>query len=136
MNLKKATRRLCQRMMNPYPKSDIRYVPTIEESIDNNKNVKLEDAKKFYTDFYGASAATLLGNCMSGGFLSSRLAVRIRQKEGISYGVGSNVSGSPFYKSGSFMTYAIYAPENAKKLEKAFYEKSKKWSTKVSRPTN
>jgi zinc protease len=71
--------------------------------------------------------ALLLGNYMlGGGFLSSRLAVRIRQKEGISYGVGSNVTGSPFDKSGSFMTYAIYAPENAEKLEKAFYEEIEK----------
>ena len=190
-----------QRMMNPYSKSDVRYVPTIEEDIENNKTVKLEDIKKFYTDFYGASAATisvvgdfdeaavrksistnfgtwkspipfkriqavfqeispansaiktpdkanalflagqnlqlqetdadypalLLGNYMlGGGFLSSRLAVRIRQKEGISYGVGSNLTGSPFDKSGSFMTYAIYAPENAEKLEKAFYEEIEK----------
>ena len=189
------------RMMNPYPKSDVRYVPTIEEDIENNKTVKLEDIKKFYSDFYGASAATisvvgdfveaavrksistnfgtwkspmpfkrikavfqeispsinaiktpdkanalflagqnlqlqetdadypalLLGNYMlGGGFLSSRLAVRIRQKEGISYGVGSSVAGSPFDKSGNFMTYAIYAPENAQKLEKAFYEEIEK----------
>ena len=63
---------------------------------------------------------------LGGGFLSSRLAVRIRQKEGISYGVGSNLTGSPFEKSGSFMTYAIYAPENAEKLEKAFYEEIEK----------
>lgn len=35
--------------------------------------------------------ALLLGNYMlGGGFLNSRLAVRIRQKEGISYGVGSS----------------------------------------------
>ncbi|WP_435353478.1 M16 family metallopeptidase [Emticicia sp. SJ17W-69] len=186
-----------QRTMNPYPKSDIRYVATIDEQLENNKAIKVEDAKKFYKDFYGASAATVsvvgdfdeatvrkiisnnfgswkspipfkriqavfqdiaptanaiktpdkanalflagqnlqlqdtdpdypglvLGNYMlGGGFLSSRLAVRIRQKEGISYGVGSNLSGSPMDKSGSFMTYAIYAPENAEKLEKAFYE--------------
>ena len=190
-----------QRTMNPYPKSDVRYVPTIEEDIENNKNVKLEDLKKFYNDFYGASAATIsvvgdfdetairkvisnnfgtwkspmpfkriqavyqdispsnnaiktpdkanalflagqnlplqetdadypalvMANYMlGGGFLSSRLAVRIRQKEGISYGVGSNLNGSPFDKSGSFMTYAIYAPENAEKLEKAFFEEIEK----------
>jgi zinc protease len=186
-----------QRTMNPYPKSDIRYVATIDEQLENTKAVKVEDLKKFYNDFYGASAATVsvvgdfdeanvrkiitnnfgswkspipfkriqavfqdiaptanaiktpdkanalflagqnlqlqdtdpdyaglvLGNYMlGGGFLSSRLAVRIRQKEGISYGVGSNLSGSPMDKSGNFMTYAIYAPENAEKLEKAFYE--------------
>ena len=190
-----------QRTMNPYPKSDVRYVATIDEQLEQTKAVKIEDLKKFYQDFYGASAATVsvvgdfdetevrkmistnfgswkspipfkriqavfqeiaptasaiktpdkanalflagqnlqiqdtdpdyaglvLGNYMlGGGFLSSRLAVRIRQKEGISYGVGSNVSGSPMDKSGSFMTYAIYAPENAEKLEKAFFEELNK----------
>ncbi len=67
--------------------------------------------------------ALLLGNYMlGGGFLNSRLAVRIRQKEGISYGVGSGVFASPLDKAGGFQTYAIYAPENAARLEQAFRE--------------
>ena len=44
-----------QRHLRPYPKGDVRYVPTIEESIADVKAVTLDDAKKFYTDFYGAS---------------------------------------------------------------------------------
>jgi zinc protease len=65
----------------------------------------------------------LLGNYMlGGGFLNSRLAVRIRQKEGISYGVGSNLSAGPLDKSGSFIGNAIYAPQNVAKLEAAFKE--------------
>ncbi|QKZ14110.1 M16 family metallopeptidase [Spirosoma sp. KUDC1026] len=71
--------------------------------------------------------ALVLGNYMlGGGFLNSRLAVRIRQKEGISYGVGSNISANPLDKTGSFMTYAIYNPENAERLEKAFREEMDK----------
>ncbi|HSS45148.1 MAG TPA: insulinase family protein, partial [Thermoanaerobaculia bacterium] len=67
--------------------------------------------------------ALLLGNYMlGGGFLNSRLAVRIRQKEGISYGVGSQLQVSALDKTGSFVTYAIYAPQNAEKLETAFDE--------------
>jgi zinc protease len=67
--------------------------------------------------------ALVLGNYMlGGGFLNSRLAVRIRQKEGLSYGVGSQLSANPLDKTGMFMTYAIYNPENAEKLEKAFRE--------------
>ncbi len=67
--------------------------------------------------------ALLLGNYMlGGGFLNSRLAVRIRQKEGISYGVGSGVFASPLDQAGGFQTYAIYAPENAARLEQAFRE--------------
>ena len=67
--------------------------------------------------------ALLLGNYMlGGGALSSRLMARIRQKEGLSYGVGSQVSASSLDKFGTFTTYAMYNPENAEKLEKAFRE--------------
>jgi len=67
--------------------------------------------------------ALVLGNYMlGGGFLNSRLATRIRQKEGLSYGVGSQLSASPLDKSGVFVTFAIYAPQNAAKLEAAFKE--------------
>jgi len=67
--------------------------------------------------------ALVLGNYMlGGGFLNSRLATRIRQKEGISYGVGSQLSANPLDKTGMFMTYAIYNPANADRLEKAFRE--------------
>jgi len=67
--------------------------------------------------------ALVLGNFMiGGGFLNSRLAVRLRQKEGISYGVGSQLSAHPLDPSGSFLTFAIFAPENAGRLEAGFKE--------------
>ena len=67
--------------------------------------------------------AMVLGNYLfGGGFLNSRLAVRIRQKEGLSYGVGSQFAASPLDKSAGLIAYAIYAPQNAAKLEKAFRE--------------
>jgi zinc protease len=67
--------------------------------------------------------ALVLGNyLLGGGFLNSRLAVRIRQKEGISYGVGSQVNAASLDRAGSFTTFAIYAPENAARLEAAFRE--------------
>jgi zinc protease len=66
-------------------------------------------------------AAFTLGNfILGGGFLNSRLATRIRQNEGLSYGVGSNFSASPLDKSGTFIANAIYAPVNVDKLEAAF----------------
>jgi zinc protease len=185
------------RHLNPYPKGDVRYVPEIDESIANIKAATLEDVKKFYQDFYGASEAQLavvgdfddaavgglanelfanwknktaftripsiyndvapvnqsletpdkanafflagmnlklrdddpdfpallLGNYMlGGGFLNSRLAVRIRQKDGLSYGVGSGLSASSFDQAGSFLANAIYAPQNEAKLEADFKE--------------
>ncbi|MEA2238645.1 MAG: zinc protease, partial [Thermoanaerobaculia bacterium] len=67
--------------------------------------------------------ALVLGNyILGGGTLYSRLGNRIRQKEGLSYGVGSNVQASSFDKNGNFTTFAIYAPQNAAKLETAFKE--------------
>ena len=65
--------------------------------------------------------AMTLGNYMlGGGFLNSRLAVRIRQKDGLSYGVGSRFNASSLDESGSFSANAIYAPQNVEKLEAAF----------------
>lgn len=73
-------------------------------------------------------AAMELSNYMLGGGsgLSSRLMNRIRQKEGLSYGVGSQFVASPLDQSGAFLGYAIYAPENIAKLEAAFKEEIEK----------
>jgi len=79
-------------------------------------NLKIRDDSK---DF----AALTLGNYMlGGGFLNSRLAVRIRQKEGISYGVGSGLSAQSLDSVGTFTANAIYNPENVNRLEAAFRE--------------
>jgi zinc protease len=185
------------RHLNPYPKGDPRYTETAEEQVEAIKATTLDDVKKFYKDFYGASnaqvavvgdfdekeiaalvaelfgswksprpyarlvgiyhdiapinksfeapdkanaffiagmnlklkdddpdyPALVLGNYMlGGGFLNSRLAVRIRQKEGLSYGVGSGLNASPLDQTGTFNAFAIYAPQNAEKLEAAFKE--------------
>ena len=185
------------RHLNPFPKSDVRYTSTPEEDLAELKAVMLEDVKKFYADFYGASngemaivgdfdakeiaklagelfgswksprpfsrlvavyqdipainqsfetpdkanavffagerlnvrdddpdyAALVLGNYMlGGGFLNSRLATRIRQKEGLSYGIGSGLNASPLDKNGQFFVQAIYAPQNAARLEAAIKE--------------
>jgi zinc protease len=68
-------------------------------------------------------AALYLGNeILGGGFLNSRLATRIRQKEGISYGVGSYFYADEMEKKGFMGFYAIYAPENVALLESAFRE--------------
>jgi zinc protease len=185
------------RYLNPYPKGDPRYVSTLDEQVADYSATTLDQVRRFYAEFYGASngelsvvgdfdqgevirtaneifgnwkspqkfvrvprefkdipgdhivlntpdkanafmlaglnlplkdndpdyPALVLGNYMlGGGFLNSRLATRIRQKEGISYGVGSMLSGSALDSAGSFQTYAIYAPENAARLEAAFKE--------------
>ncbi len=190
-----------QRHLSPFPKGDPRYVPTADESLELLKAVTIDDVKKFYADFYGASAAEItvvgdfdpkevetLGNQLfgdwknrtpferipnpfkdvtainqsfetpdkanaffvasqpleisdsdpdyaamtlanyifGGGFLNSRLAVRIRQKEGLSYGVGAQFQAGSLDKRGAFIAFAIYAPQNAAKLEAAFKEEVEK----------
>jgi len=71
-------------------------------------------------------AMVLANYILGGGFLNSRLATRIRQKEGLSYGVGSQFYAEPLDKSGGFMAYAIYAPENRDKLVEAFKDEINK----------
>jgi zinc protease len=68
-------------------------------------------------------AALVLGNFMTGGgFLNSRLATRLRQKEGFSYGVRSNLNASRWDQRATFSAFAIHAPQNGEKLEAAFKE--------------
>ncbi|MCU1334657.1 MAG: peptidase domain protein [Bryobacterales bacterium] len=179
-----------------YPPGDPRYVPTIEESIDQLKKVTLEDAKKFYADFYGASNAELavvgdfdpaevrkladdlfapwkspkpysvikrewkkldavdntleapdkananfyavttvsmdqqdpdypamvLADRILGGDEKSRLWVRIRERDGLSYGVNSAFRAGPQEKYGSFAAGASAKPENVAKVENAYKE--------------
>lgn len=67
--------------------------------------------------------ALTLGNFVLGeGFLNSRLATRIRQKEGLSYGVGSFLKLNDKVANSVFGSYAIYAPQNRVRLNKAFDE--------------
>jgi zinc protease len=67
--------------------------------------------------------AMLMANyILGGGALKNRLADRIRQKEGISYGVGSQFGADAWDKVGSWGGYAIYAPQNVSRLETAFQE--------------
>ena len=190
-----------QRHINPYPKTDPRYVTSFDEDIANIKGVTLQEIKNFHNKFYSTANATMsivgdfdagettklvtdlfgswksnapynrlansvapvelinqsyetpdkanaffvaaynfsmrddhpdypalvMGNYMlGGGFLNSRLATRIRQKEGLSYGVGSQINTHPIDEVTSFFTYAIYAPENVEKLEAAFKEEIQK----------
>ncbi len=71
--------------------------------------------------------ALVLGNyILGGGFLNSRLASRIRGKEGLSYGVGANFSASPKQDNAMFMGNAILNPANIQKVEKAFQEELEK----------
>jgi zinc protease len=76
-------------------------------------NLKLRDDHPDYP-------ALLLGHYILGSGMNSRLFQRIRQKEGLSYGVGAQFAASALDESGGFTAFAIYAPQNADKVEAAF----------------
>jgi zinc protease len=180
-----------QRHLNSYPRGDVRYVGTLDEQIEDLKKVTLDDVRKFYAQFYGASdakfvvsgqfvpadleklAADLFANWKSpspyvrltsnyqkfdaidrkietpdkqnamfigavvtkmtdddpdypameianyifGGSGSSRLFKRVRDKEGLSYGVRSGFSAPPKDDRAMFSVNAISNPQNAPKVE-------------------
>ncbi|MBA4071979.1 MAG: insulinase family protein [Gemmatimonas sp.] len=73
-------------------------------------------------------ASLVLGNyILGGGFLNSRLAVRIRQKDGLSYGVQSGFGAQALDSAAVLQTFAIYNPENIVRLESAFGEELGRW---------
>jgi len=186
------------KVFNTYPKGDWRYNPSLEETLADARAVKLEDAKRFHDEFFGADPAeiAIVGDfdpaaveaklkalfagwepkvpfaqvtrefrdvpaaertvetpdkengvliarenvnmrdddpdypalfvadyILGGGAgFDSRLASRIRQKEGLSYGVGSELSVGSIDRAGSWIAFAIAAPQNVPKVEKALRE--------------
>lgn len=185
-----------QRQAVQYPPNDPRAILTPQESIDSLKKLTLNDVKKFYSDFYGASnaelaivgdfdaeeakklaeelfgnwksssayavllrspatsqavnrtteipdkanallttAATfavgqddpdypalLLVNNLIGGDQKSRLWARVREKEGLSYGVQTAFQTDPQGEFSQFVGLAITNPLNVGKVETAFRE--------------
>ncbi|HET9453083.1 MAG TPA: pitrilysin family protein [Gemmatimonadaceae bacterium] len=78
--------------------------------------VKLSDADPDYPAMY-------LANYMFGGSgMASKIFDRLRQKEGISYGAGSGLQVQSLDQYGIWLTQAIYAPQNAERLQRAFRE--------------
>ncbi|MDB6112673.1 MAG: ptrA 4, partial [Pedosphaera sp.] len=190
--------RLLQRQLNSYPADDIRYVPTVEESLERLHKVTYEQVAQLYHDYLGSEvgeltivgdfdpkaclpvlqgtlkgwkapkryarismpivgkqlggrldintpdkanatytaallfplrdddadyAALVLGNyILGGGTLSSRLGDRIRQKDGLSYGVSSSLGVSPFDQRAELTITAICNPQNITRVEKAAQE--------------
>jgi len=76
-------------------------------------------------------AALRLGNLMLGGnTLSSRLGNRIRQKEGLSYGVTSTLTASPRDPVATFVVNGTVNPVNIDRIEKAVLEELADFLTK------
>lgn len=72
------------------------------------------------TDEHADYPALMLANYMLGGHSASRLYLRIRAKEGLSYSVGSQFGANPRDGLASFGASAIANPPNIAKVEVAF----------------
>ncbi len=105
-------------------------VPPVNESIEtpDKQNASFAAALRLnVSDQDPEYPALTFGNfLLGGGFLNSRLATRIRTKEGLSYGIGSNLNARHNEKNGSFQAFAIAAPQNVAKVEAAFLEEVNK----------
>lgn len=68
------------------------------------------------------SAVTLGNFILGGGSLTSRLADRVRQQEGLSYGVASGFNARALDDRAAFYLYAIYNPDNRERVDAAIRE--------------
>nr|MBP7619075.1 insulinase family protein [Geothrix sp.] len=80
----------------------------------------MKDTDADYPAFFMAN------QILGGGMLKSRLADRLRQKEGFSYGAGSVLNVGNLDAVTSWFGWAQLAPENTEKLEAAFNEEIQK----------
>src|SRR5206468_2041018 len=72
--------------------------------------------------------ALLMGNyILGGGTLASRLGVRVRQQEGLSYGITSALSVSAQDQRAALTITAIVNPKNMARLEVCVHEELKRF---------
>ena len=78
-------------------------------------NINMQDTDPDYPALYVANY--IMGG---GAGFDSRLTARIRVKDGLSYGVGSQLGVGSTDRGASWTVYAIAAPQNVQKVEAAF----------------
>jgi zinc protease len=113
----------------PYERLALEYrdIPAVELTVATpekenavflaRENLKMRDDDPDYPALYVADY--IFGG---GAGFDSRLGARIRQKEGVSYGVGSELAVGPLDEAGAWSAYAIAAPGNIARVEAAFRE--------------
>jgi zinc protease len=70
--------------------------------------------------------AVLVANSILGGGFGGRLVNRVREKDGLSYGVYSWLLVRPFDSAAHWRIYASFAPVNRSKIEKSIFEELSK----------
>ena len=102
-------------------------IKQVLETPDKANSVMLTVHPVPIKDSAASYPALAIGNYMiGGGALKNRLADRIRQKEGLSYGVGSQLTVSPLDANGLWLAFTISAPQNTAKVEAALREEMQK----------
>jgi zinc protease len=92
------------------------------ETPDKQNSLFLAGAPMKIDDEDPDAAALTIAQIVFGGSPNSRLFVRIRIKDGLSYGAGANFSMPAKDDAGLMNAYAIAAPQNAPKVEADFDE--------------
>ena len=114
-----------KRISEPY--REIAAVNQTLETPDKANAVFIAGENLNLSDTDPAYPALLLADYLIGSSsLHSRLGDRIRQQEGLSYSVGSQLEADPFDHSGQFTAFAMYAPQNNARLEAAFKDEMAK----------
>ncbi len=109
-----------QRVPNPYQAA---LPQALKEKVADKANAFFSGSLPLQlTDSHPDYPALFLANYLLGGRPNARLSERIRQKEGISYGVGSDLVVSATDDMAMFSVFAIFAPQNLNRLEKAINE--------------
>jgi len=107
--------------------TDIRLPIELIETPDKANSVYYGSQQYELRDDNARYPALLIGNYIfGGGAISSRLGDRVRQKEGLSYGVGSGVQAHPIDERGSLTIYAIANPDNRDKVVAAIDQEMRK----------
>jgi zinc protease len=113
----------------PYARIDRPAITDIPASLEriqtpDKSNAMLYSSQQFSLDDEAPEFAALeIGNfILGGGTLSSRLGDRVRQVEGLSYGIRSMISGRHRDLRTDFALYAITNPVNVEKLMQVINE--------------
>jgi zinc protease len=103
-----------------YPEPALDPLSEIFETPDKENAFFLAGMPIKMTDEHPDYPALVLGNYILGQGASSRLFSRIRGREGLSYGVGSQFQAAARADGARFAVNAISAPQNSARVEAAF----------------
>ena len=91
-----------------------------------NAIVRLHQTLPLNSEDADYAALELAVHIFGGGGLESRLSERVRQKEGLTYGIGASLGASYWGDAGSFAIQASYAPDKRERVIAVVQEEVKR----------